>query len=144
MSLRDVLNDPSRKNQLVADCLRVLDAEVSDKGGLSGIAVKTGFKVVKGFKPDFLEKVVADLLPDFADALEPIVEEATGRGEPVSRYLPQNASRVADALLAITDGKAARSSNRVVKGTYDKLRSTAKKHVESAVPRVAALIERYQ
>jgi hypothetical protein len=31
----------------------------------------------------------------------------------------------------------------VVKGTYDKLRGTAKKNVEAAVPRLGKLIERH-
>jgi len=143
MSLRTVLDDPSKKNQLIEDCLRVLDAEVADKRGLSGMAVKAGFKVVKGAKPGFLRAAITDLLPHFAEALEPLVAEANEKGEPVGTFLPRQSSRVADALLAITDRKAGGSSNRMVKGAYEKLRSTAKKHVEAAVPRVASLIERH-
>ncbi len=41
------------------------------------------------------------------------------------------------------DGKAARSKNAVVKGTYDRLRGMAKKHVESAIPRLGKLIEKH-
>jgi hypothetical protein len=61
----------------------------------------------------------------------------------VEAHFVANSGRVADALLAITDGKAARSSSSMVKGTYDKLRGIAKKNVEAAVPRLAKLVEKF-
>ena len=54
-----------------------------------------------------------------------------------------SAARVADALLAITDKKAERSKSGVVRGTYDRLRGTAKKNVEQAVPRLSHLIQKF-
>jgi hypothetical protein len=50
---------------------------------------------------------------------------------------------VADALLGITDRRAQRAKNQLVKGTYEKLRGQAKKHVETAVPRLGELFERH-
>jgi hypothetical protein len=50
---------------------------------------------------------------------------------------------VADALLSITDAKAGHSKSGMVKGTYEKLRSSAKKNVEAAVPRLATVIEKH-
>ena len=58
-------------------------------------------------------------------------------GRPVRDYFNANAPRVADALLGITDEKAKRAKSAMVKGTYEKLRGTAKKNVEAAVPRLA-------
>lgn len=141
--LADVLNDPSRKSQVIQDCLGILDAEVADKGGLGGMAIKAGFAAVKGVKPGFVEKVVHDLLPEFADAVNPVYEEAVEKEKPVRDHFVANSSRVADALLAITDGKAERSKNALVKKTYARLRGTAKKNVESAIPRLGALIEKH-
>jgi len=143
MSLRDVLTDPARKSVVIEDCLSILDAEVKSKKGLSGVAIKTGFKVVKGFKPGFLRNVVTDLLPEFADALEPMADSAKAAGEKAERHFGGHRGEVADALLAITDKKAARSTNRVVKGTYDRLRPTAKRHVEDAVPRLGGLVDKH-
>ncbi|NOY93499.1 MAG: hypothetical protein GXP55_20130 [Deltaproteobacteria bacterium] len=143
MSLRDVLTDESRKAAVVSDCLSILDAEVKSKKGLSGMAIKTGYKVVKGFKPGFVKNVVTDLLPEFADALEPMADAAKAAGEPAARYFAAHSGELADALLSITDKKAARSTNRVVKGTYDKLRPTAKRHVGDAAPRLGGLVDKY-
>lgn len=141
--LADVLTSDEKKSRVVSDTLQIIDAEVADKGGLSGMAIKAGYKAVKGIKPGFLEKVVSDLLPEFADAIDPIYQEAVARSRPVRDYFVENRSRVADSLLAITDGRAQRAKSGVVKATYDRLRGSAKKNVEDAVPRLGALIEKH-
>ena len=141
-SLPDVLNDPTKKPQVVADCLTLVEQEVDDKGGFSGMAIKVGYKAVKGISPGFLKQAVEHLLPEFAKALDPLFQEAKTKTQPVSSYFPANSSRVADALLGITDAKAQRSSG-LVRKTYDGLRGNAKKNVEAAVPRLGRLIEKY-
>ena len=141
--LADVLTDPSRKAAVVQDCLGIIDAEVADKSGLSGMAIKAGYKVVKGFKPGFVQNVVTDLLPQFADAIEPVYQEAVEQDKAVGAYLADRSDRVADSLLAITDRKAARSKNKLVRKTYDRLRGQAKTHVQAAIPRLGAVIEKH-
>lgn len=139
-SLTDVLKNDS---SVVDACMQLIDAEVADKGGFSGIALKAGYAAVKNIKPGFVRHVVSELLPEFATALSPLYEEAKAKGAGVVPHFTSNSGRVADALLSITDGKAARSKSGVVKGTYDKLRGSAKKHVEAAVPRLSALIQKF-
>jgi hypothetical protein len=132
-----------KKPQVVEDCCSLIDAEVKDKGGISGLAIKAGYSAVKGIKPGFVRTVVSDLLPEFAQALDPVWQDAKKDGKPVAPFFASNSSRVADALLAITDAKAARSKSGVVKGTYDKLRNSAKKNVEAAVPRLGEMVQKY-
>jgi len=141
-TLPEVLNDPAKKPVVVNDCLQLVDQEVEDKGGISGMAIKMGYRAVKGISPGFLQKAVEHLLPEFAQALDPLYQEAKSKAQPVSSFFPSNSSRVADALLAITDGKAQRSSG-LVRKTYDSLRGNAKKNVEAAVPRLSRLIEKH-
>lgn len=142
-NLRDALTDEGKRKAVVEDCVQLIDAEVADKGGMSGMAIKAGYKAVKGIKPGFIPKVVNDLLPEFAGALQPIYAEAKEKGEPVAPYLTKNSARVAEALLAITDGKADRSDRGLVKNTYKRLRPTAKQNVEAAIPRLGKLVEKY-
>ncbi len=142
-SLSDVLTGPEKKAAVIEDCLALIDAEVGDKGGLSGLAIKAGYGAVKGIKPGFVRQAVTDLLPEFATALQPIYDEATTASKAVPDHFAANSERVADALLAITDARAARSKHKIVKGTYDKLRSSAKKNVEAAIPRLAKMIEKH-
>lgn len=142
-SLPEVLNDAAKKPAVVDDCLVLIDQEVADKGGLSGLAIKAGYAAVKGVKPGFIRDAVNSLLPEFAVALDPIFQEAKSKSTPVGSHFIANQSRVADALLTITDAKAKKSPHGVVKGAYDKLRGTAKKNVEAAVPRLGRLIEKH-
>jgi hypothetical protein len=142
-TLAEALVSDSRKSAVVDDCIALIDAEVSDKGGLTGLAIKAGYKTIQGIKPGFVRQVVSDLLPEFASALEPIYQEAKGSGRGVRDYFNANATRAADALLTITDERASHSRSGMVKGTYEKLRGTAKKNVEAAIPRIAAMIEKH-
>jgi hypothetical protein len=142
MSLGDAINDSSKKSAVVADCCKLIDDEVSDKGGLSGLAVKAGYHAVKGIKPGFIAEVVDKLLPEFAAGIDAIWEEGK-KGGNATTYFVTNKSRVADNLLAVTDEKSKHAKSAVVRGTYEKLRGTAKKNVEDAVPRLAKLLEKH-
>jgi hypothetical protein len=55
----------------------------------------------------------------------------------------ENRAKMANALLAVTDRRAEKADNAVVRKTYDKLRGAAQKHVETAAPRVAQLVDKY-
>jgi hypothetical protein len=132
-----------KKDAVVEDCCALIDAEVKDKGGISGLAIKAGYGAVKGIKPGFVRQVVTDLLPDFAQALDPIYQDAKRENKPVAAYFSSNSDRVAEALLAITDAKAQRAKSGVVKGTYDKLRGSAKKNVEAAATRLGEMVAKY-
>jgi hypothetical protein len=58
-------------------------------------------------------------------------------------FMTKNPSRTADALLGITDARIEHTSNGVVRGAYNKLRNSAKKDVEEAVPGLAKIIDNY-
>ncbi|MEB2343312.1 MAG: hypothetical protein OZ948_01060 [Deltaproteobacteria bacterium] len=142
-SLKSIIEEPSQREEVVADACRVLDAEVSDKSGLSGLAVKGAYKIVQGVRPGFIREVVDHLLEDFLDALDPLYQEALERGVAPSAHLRANESRVAEALLGITDARARGAARPLIRKTYDKLRPSAVTHVEAAVPRLGELLERH-
>lgn len=142
MSLADAINDPSKKGGIIADCIKLIDEEVADKGGLSGLAVKAGYAAVKGIKPGFIAQVVESLMPEFSKALDPIWDEGVKGGNPTG-HLVSNKARVADALLSVTDAKSKNAKSAVVRSTYEKLRGSAKKNVEDAVPRLGKLLEKH-
>ncbi|MGF1464663.1 MAG: hypothetical protein ACFCGT_00890 [Sandaracinaceae bacterium] len=142
-TLTDTLTSEERRGAVVQDTLTLIDSEVASKGGLGGMAIKAGYAAVKGLRPNFLQNVVHDLLPEFAASVEPFYDEAVAQDKKVSSHFVAEKDRVADALLSITDRRAERTSNRVVKATYDRLRSSAKKNVVAAVPRLGELVERH-
>ncbi|MCB9678751.1 MAG: hypothetical protein H6737_26850 [Alphaproteobacteria bacterium] len=142
VSLVEALADKNTKKAVIADSVQVIELEVADKGGLRGAAIKTGFATVKKIKPGILEAAVSQLLPEFAPAVDPFYARAREAGD-VRGWFTKNADEIADALLAITDAKAERASNRVMKKVYSSLRGQAKLHTAAAMPRVADLIQRH-
>lgn len=141
-TLNDVLKDEAQRAAIIEDCCRLIDSEVSAKKGLGGMAVKAGYKLVQGIKPGFVASVVEKLLPQFADALEPLRADAAAQQQSLSKFFQANAGQVADALLAVTDAKA-ENADGAIKGAYGKLRGSAKKNVESAVPGLGQIAEKY-
>lgn len=141
--LKELAQDSAKRSQVVDDACRVLDLEVADKSGLSGMAIKAGYKLVQGVKPGFVRQAVDDLLDDFLDALDPIYQEAVSSGKKPGDYLKSRSGQVADSLLSITDRRAEKAQRATIRGMYDKLRPTAKKHVEAAAPRLADLLEKH-
>ncbi|MEN9579005.1 MAG: hypothetical protein RJA70_2014 [Pseudomonadota bacterium] len=142
-TLREALGSGDIRKAVIKDACQVLDQEVSDKSGLTGMAVKAAFAVVKGVKAGFIPEVVDALLNDFLDALEPLHAAAISAGMPPGRFLKDDPGRAAEALLAVTDRRAMRAERGVVAKTYEKLRPAAKKHVESAMPRLAEMLARH-
>lgn len=150
-TLVEVLTAPGKRPRVIADCVVLIDEEVKRKGGLSGAAIKLAFAAVKAVKPGFLEEAVDHLIEDFARRLEPFYvshqAQAAAPGQTAARSLPDHfagqSAAIADALLGITDERASRAKNATVKKAYEKLRPSAKKHVEEAVPGVGRLVEKH-
>ncbi|HEX4404587.1 MAG TPA: hypothetical protein VH560_07155, partial [Polyangia bacterium] len=142
-TLTDILLVPGTRPKVITDCVQVINEEVDSKGGLTGLAVKGAYALVKAVKPGFVTEAVDHMLDDFVKRLEPFWADAQAKNEPVGALLSARAPQVADALLAISDERAARSTNPNLKKAYEKLRPTGKKHVEQAVPRVGRLIGKY-
>ncbi len=144
MSLKDHLTEPGKRAQVVKDASRVLDAEVADKRGITGVAVKAAFKVVRGLQPGFIPNAIDDLLDDFVGQVEPFFNDWKANGDGSLRdHFVSNGPAVADSLLKITDDRAAGSRHKILVKTYGKLRPKGKEHVVASMPRVGSLIERH-
>ncbi len=136
----------ANRDVIIRDSVRLIDQEVSSKGGITGLALKGGYKVVKKLRGGrMIEDAVDHLLDDFTAALDPIYQEYVVDEEVGSfaGFLQPRTSEAADALLGVTDTKIKRAENRVIIKTYEKLRPQAKKHVEDALPGVGRLIDEH-
>jgi hypothetical protein len=142
-TLNEILLAPGNRSKVVVDCVHLIDEEVDSKGGLTGLAVKGAYALVKAVKPGFVSEAVENMLDDFVRRLEPFYTAAQAKNEPVGPAMNARAGDVAEALLAISDERAARARNAGLKKAYEKLRPTGKKHVEAAVPRIGRLIAKY-
>ena len=135
-TLKEILSRPGARPQVIRDCEQVIEEEVASKG-LAGIPIKAAFAVVKAIKPGFIPEVIDGLL-------DPMYQAAKAKNEPVTAYFNARAGEAAEALLGITDQRAQRAKNQMVRTAYEKLRPMAKKHTEAAIPRVAKLIAKYE
>lgn len=143
-TLKEILLDSGRRPTVVTDLETLVDAEVSDKGGVSGAVIKTGFAAVKKIKPGIIGSAVDSLLDDFALALEPFYADFKGQGGgDFGAYLSGRGDQASDALLAVSDARAERSSRDSIKKVYSKLRPNGKKNVEEALPRLGQLIDKH-
>lgn len=142
MGLSEGLSDPNKKNMVVADCTKLIDEQVAAMKGVSGLALKAGYTAVRGLAPNYCAQAIAGLLPETFAALDPIWSEGIQTGDPV-KHLSQNRDRTADAVLGVTDEKIEKSKNTTVKGVYNRLRNSAKKHVEDAIPNLALIVDNY-
>ena len=141
-ALSDVVADAEKKQAVVRDAAVLMDEEVASKSGVGGLVVKAVFATVKAVKPGVIPEAIEGLLPDFAQALDPILAERKD-GTPVAAHLLQHESRVVQALLSVTDDRAKRSTHHTLLKAYEKLRPTAERQVSAGLPRLAKLVEKH-
>jgi len=141
--IRALLGDRPRRRALVQDLVAVVEEEVSSKKGLGGIALKAAFGLVTGVRPGFLKEAVNTLLDGSVDGLEPILAGGQARGLGPGAALKADPGQTASALLRVVDQRASRASNQTLRKAYDRLRGSAQKQVEEAVPRLADTLERH-
>lgn len=143
-TLADILLTPDTRPQVVTDAEKLIDAEVADKSGVSGMAVKGGYSMVKKLKPGIIHDAVDSLLDDFLNRLQPYYADFQAAGaSSLPEYFDGRSGEIADALLAITDERAAGSQRPAIKKAYDKLRPKGKENVEESLPRFGELIQKH-
>lgn len=140
--LSDTLQDEAVAASMAADCTTLMDQQVAAKGGISGMALKATYGVVKGVGADYIPAAIQRLLPDAIAALEPLWQEGLQTGDPVA-HLTQNCDRTADTILSVTDARIERARNGLICSSYGKLRKSVKTDIVAAVPGLAQIIGKH-
>jgi hypothetical protein len=134
-TLESTLLSPDRRENLIADCVRLIETQVASRGPLRRIALGAGLAVLEAVKPHALHRIVAGLLPEFAAALDPLYQRfLAGKHGDFSRFLEQHPAEAVDALIGVTDRRARASVHAAVRSVYDRLRGSAEHEVRSALP----------
>ena len=142
--LDQILLAPDVQPNVVADCLTLIEQEVSSKSGVSGAAVKLAYRTAKAFAKGYLQSTVENLLPDLVAVLEPYWAEFTASGASgFGDYLSKRGDEVSEAMLSVTDARAKMSSRPVIIKAYGSVRGSAAKNIAAALPAVGALVEKY-
>ena len=142
-TLAEALKHPTKRQQIIDDCAKLIDAEVADKRGLSGKIVKVTFKSIRSFKPGFIPGAVDGLIDNFATAIEPFWDECTKSNAEPKNFLSKRKLEIANALLKITDERASNSPHRTLVKGYKALRGKAVDHISTSIPRLAELLKKH-
>src|SRR5208282_323362 len=135
-TLQETLLAPETQPQVIDDCHTLIQHQVSDGSGISGTTVKIAYKTVNTFMPGHVRHMVESLEPFWADF------DASG-GSDFGDYLAKRGDEVSEALLSVTDARAAASERPTIVKAYGKVRGSAGKHVVTALPQVGALVQKY-
>ena len=129
---------------LVADTQALVDGELANKGGISGAALKTAYKAITAFAPGYYQNVIESMLPDMVRQLDSYwADFATSGGADFGDYLAKRGPEASEALLAVTDDMAAKSGRGAVVKAYQLVRGGAGKNIETALPALGALVQKY-
>jgi hypothetical protein len=143
-TLQEILLSPENRPQVVADCNALIEHEVSEKSGISGTALKLAYKTASTFAPGHIRHMIGILLPDMVDNLQPFWADfnASG-GSDFGDYLTKRGDEVAEAMLAVTDARAAGSGRPVIVRAYRSVRGGAARHIQAALPQAGDLVLKY-
>jgi hypothetical protein len=140
--LTDLLTDPARLRSMAGEVAELVEGEVARTGGLSGIALKAAFGVVKAVKPGVIAESAEGLLPAFTRALDPLLAKRP-EATPWPTFFAERSGEFVTVLLSITDERARNTSHQTLAKAYEKLRPSAERHVLAALPAIAVFVERY-
>jgi hypothetical protein len=143
-TLAEILLEPQTRPLVIADCQTLIDQEVSAKLGISGTAVKLAYKSISAVASGHIKHMVAALLPGLVEQLEPYwADFRTSGSAEFGDYLVKRGDEVSEALLSVTDARAAQSKRAAVIKAYKSVRGGATKHVQAALPAVGSLVMKY-
>jgi hypothetical protein len=143
-TLQEILLASDTQPQVTADCLKLIEQEVSAKSGVSGTAVKLAYKTASAFASGYLQSTVESLVPDMADRLQPYWADFAGSGAAeFGDYLVKRSDEVSEALLSVTDARAEVSQRPTILKAYRAVRGGAAKHVAAALPNLGSLVQKY-
>lgn len=140
--LADILSRDDVRQRLVDEMSRLVEEEVSQRRGVMGFTLRSGYRVVTAFGNDFVRRAVDELVESFIAELDPLLDEH-GALEGFEEYLVANRQRVADRMLRVTDARRDACNNIPLRRAYDSLSPVARGSVERAVPRIGRLLQRY-
>ena len=144
-TLADILGAPHHRDAVIVDVVRLVEAQVASRSGLTGISLRAALGMVRAARPDLLQRAVARLLPEFAAALDPLYQRfrASREDRDFSVFLQKNADGATAALLATADARVAGLTNASLKSVYARFRSLGEAEVHAAVTPLSKLIRGY-
>ena len=142
-TLQEQLLTPANAPSLIADTKALVDGELDSKG-ITAAPLKAAYKAIKAFAPGYYEEAITAMLPGIVYQLEPYwADFKTSGSADFGDYLAKRGDEVSESLLAVTDEMAANSGRAAVVKAYQLVRGGASKNIESALPALGSLVQKY-
>jgi len=138
-TLVEQLGKEPRRDQVVHDCVELIDAQVKKQGFI----IKGAYSTIKTIKKGFVQETVDSMLDEWLAEIQPHFEkwEAT-KPSSLSDFMVARGDDIAEDLLKVTDRRADKSTHTTAKKMYGKMRDGAKRHVVEAIPDLARMLEK--
>jgi hypothetical protein len=137
-TLVEQLGKAPKREQVIQDCVALIDAQVK----LKGFIIKGAYSTIKAIKKGFVHETVDAMLDEWLMQIQPHYEkwEAT-KSTSLTDFMVARSEDIAEDLLKVTDRRAEKTSHTTAKKMYGKMRDGAKKNVVEAIPDLAKMIE---
>ena len=143
-TLPDILLADGAQQLITADCVALVEQELSAKSGVSAAALKVAYKAVTTVAPGFYQSAVERMVPKMLHQLQPFwADFHAGGGGQFGDYLVNRRGRGVGGSARSDRRIAQRSKRDTIVRAYKAVRDGAGKHIEAALPAVGALVEKY-
>ncbi len=140
-SLPDILLSLRHPDALVAALAGTLEAHISSRSGLKGLAMKAGFSTLRSAKPDIASRAVRMLLPEIGKALDPLYAEFTrSQSTDFGAFLQGHGERAASLVIAAVDARLAQASSAPAKAIYKRFRGQAGEELQQLLPTMGSVL----
>jgi hypothetical protein len=139
-SLVELLAKEPIRARVIDDCVELIETQVKQKGFI----IKSAYATIRAIKKRFIPEVVDTMLDEWLDKLSPHFDRwSANKTSSFTDYVVARGDDVAEDLLSVTDGRAARTSHTTAKKMYGRMRDGAKRTVVEAIPDLARMIEKH-
>lgn len=147
-SLNTLIQDESKRSNIIADCVSTLEGEIESKSGVTGLAIKNGYKAVANQQDgQLIPNAINKMLPRFVEKLDAYYQDylqLDGASRPeFADYLVSRDAEVTESLLEVTDFRAANTNRAVLAKAYGALRPMAANQVKQGLPLVGGIVQRH-
>ena len=138
------LTSDAHREAVIADLSTFVDNTAGEQGGVSGTVIKGALSAAKKVDSNIVNKAVARLLPDLAEALDPYwaTFKEGGHGDSFEAYLQENSSALSNSVLETADKQAEKAPAALAK-VYSPIRGKIASVVEANIAKVGPIVEKY-
>ena len=145
--IRERLQHADDTQRLADACLALVEQRMATISGVSGLAVRAARGAAEKARPGFLKERIAELLPEFAGALEEWLQhqqrdDLLHDRQSLIESMAGDADQIAEGLLRVTDERAA-AGKGPLSAVYGRIRGHARTQVVASVPEIAAVLSQW-